>query len=200
MKEEGVIKFKLTWKREPALPSEQISSLNAWRDALYDIGLIGGDKKGIGYGNISMRLDQKTFLITGSGTGALKKLTPDHYTKVTSYNLTKNTLVSAGPIKASSESMTHAAVYTTLPGCNAVFHIHHLLLWQNLIDNLPSTPGHIEYGTPAMASAIIHLLRDPQVLSEGILAMGGHQAGIIAFGKNLDQPGAAIGRWLAKTQ
>jgi L-ribulose-5-phosphate 4-epimerase len=197
MKDEGVIKFRLTWKQEPPMPYDYISALNVWRDKLYKAGLIGGDENGIGYGNISSRLDQNTFIITGSGTGSLKKLTVEHYTKVTSYNLTENTLVSAGPVKASSESMTHAAVYETIPGCNAVFHIHHLALWGNLLDRLPSTPKHIEYGTPEMANEIARILKDPLLLKQGIVAMGGHKEGIISFGKDPDEAGHAICRWLA---
>jgi L-ribulose-5-phosphate 4-epimerase len=72
------------------------------------------------------------FVITGSGTGSLKKLSAEHYTRVTAYDLLKNTLTSAGPIKASSESLTHAAVYETLPLINTVLHIHHLALWEKL--------------------------------------------------------------------
>lgn len=197
MKDEGVIKFKLTWNLEPPVLYEYISALNEWRDKLYKAGLIGEDENGIGYGNISGRLDQNTFIITGSGTGSLEKLTADHYTRVTAYNLAENTLVAAGPVKASSESLTHAAVYETIPGCNAVFHIHHLVLWKNLLANLPSTSKHIEYGTPAMANEIVRLLKNPLLLKQGIVAMGGHREGVIAFGKDPDEAGQAINRWLA---
>lgn len=196
MKDEGVIKFKYNWISEPALAYESIAGLNEWRDKLYDAGLIGEDVNGIGYGNISCRQKENMFIITGSGTGALKKLSAEHYTRVTAYDLTKNTLTSAGPIKASSESLTHAAVYETLPYVNSVFHVHHLALWKKLLGVLPSTDSHIEYGTTAMASEIKRLLKDSFILEQGILAMGGHREGVLVFSKNPEEAGMTITRWL----
>jgi L-ribulose-5-phosphate 4-epimerase len=197
MSDEGVIKFKLTWKREPPMAFHFISALNEWRDSLYKVGLIGKDENGIGYGNISCRVDKNSFIITGSGTGSLEQLTSKHYTRVTAYNLSENSLESTGPVKASSESLTHAAVYETIPGCNAVFHIHHLALWEVLLVSLPSTAKHIEYGTPAMAEEIARLLKDPLLLKQGLLAMAGHRGGIISFGKDPDEAGSVLVSWLA---
>ena len=197
MSDEGVIKFKLTWKREQPIPYDYLSALNEWRDKLYKLGLIGKDENGIGYGNISCRQDENNFIITGSGTGSLEQLTSKHYTRVTAYNLSENTLESTGPVKASSESMTHAAVYETIPDCNAVFHVHHPGLWETLLARIPSTAKPIEYGTPAMAIEIARLLKDPVVLKQGILAMGGHREGIISFGKDPDEAGSVLLSWLA---
>lgn len=197
MSDEGVIKFKLTWKQEPPMAYHFISALNEWRDSLYKAGLIGKDENGIGYGNISCRLDKNSFIITGSGTGTLEQLTSEHYTRVTAFDLSENSLESTGPVKASSESMTHAAVYETIPGCNAVFHVHHLDLWEALLVRPPSTAKNIEYGTPAMAKEIASLLKDPLLLKQGILAMGGHREGIISFGKDLDDAGSVLVSWLA---
>jgi L-ribulose-5-phosphate 4-epimerase len=197
MKDEGVIKFKLHWIPGPPMPYECITALNEWRDKLYKANLIGEDANGIGYGNISRRLDQNTFIISGSGTGSLENLTTKHYTKVTGFDLAENTLVSTGPVRPSSESLTHAAVYETIPGCNAVFHIHHLALWETLLARVPFTAGHIEYGTPAMAREITRLLKDPLLRERGILGMGGHREGIISFGRDPDEAGGAINRWLA---
>jgi hypothetical protein len=197
MKDEGVIKFKSNWKRDPPMPYELISELNEWRDKLYKARLIGEDAEGIGYGNISCRLDQNTFIITGSGTGSLEKLSAEHYTRVTAYNLAENTLTSTGPVKPSSESLTHAAIYEAVPQLNAVFHIHHLALWENLLANLPSAAKHIEYGTPAMANEMARLLKDPLLLEQRIVAMGGHREGILSFGKDPDEAGNSINRWLA---
>jgi len=197
MKDEGVIKFKYNWKQEPPMPSEMISELNVWRDKLYKAGLIGQDRNGIGYGNISSRLKGNIFIITGSGTGSLEKLNVEHYTTVTAYDFTENSLSMAGPIKASSESLTHAAIYETAPVLDAVFHIHHPALWEHLLVNLPSTAPGVEYGTSAMAVEIARLLRDPVVLEQGILAMAGHREGILAFGKDPDSTGRIIDKWLA---
>ena len=178
------------------MPFELISELNVWRDKLYKAGLIGEDANGIGYGNISCRLEGNIFVITGSGTGRLEKLNVEHYTTVTAYDFTDNSLTIAGPIQASSESLTHAAVYETAHLFNAVFHIHHPALWQNLLVNLPSTATGVEYGTTEMALEISRLLKDPVVLEQGIMAMGGHREGILAFGKDPDGAGRVIDKWI----
>ncbi|MEP7372122.1 MAG: class II aldolase/adducin family protein [Chitinophagaceae bacterium] len=196
MKDEGVIKFKYSWIQERPMPYEWISELNKWRDKLYKAGLVGKDTNGVGYGNISIRLERNNFIITGSGTGSLTKLNAEHYSKVTAYDLTKNMLTSVGPVKASSESLTHAAIYEAVPELNVVFHIHHLALWEKLQTRLPFTAKHIEYGTTAMAGEIARLLKDPQVLQQGIVAMGGHREGVLSFGKNLEDAGRSIDKWL----
>src|ERR1044072_2552305 len=110
MQEEGAIKFKYNWIKDAPLDFELIKELNEWRDKLYHANLIGKNKEGIGYGNISVRY-QNNFIITGSSTGKLSKLTAEHYTLVTQYDLDKNTLTAVGPVIASSESLTHAVIY-----------------------------------------------------------------------------------------
>src|SRR4030095_193273 len=105
MQEEGVIKFNCNWiKADPPDPV-LIEQLDEWRDRLYDAQLIGQNEDGIGYGNISLRY-KGHFIITGSSTGRLSKLNAAHYTVVTDYDLDENTLTCAGPIIASSESVT----------------------------------------------------------------------------------------------
>lgn len=197
MKDEGVIKFKCNWIIEPALPFDTIAALDEWRNKLYNAGLIGQDENGVGYGNISCRLKGNVFIITGSGTGSLKKLNAEHYTRVTDYDFSKNALTSAGPIKASSESLTHAAVYESLSFVNAVFHVHHSALWEKLMSELPSTTPDVEYGTTAMAYEIKRLMANSIILEQGILAMGGHRDGVIAFGKDPDNAGKKITHWVA---
>lgn len=198
MKDEGVIKFKCTWIAEPAMPFNKIAALDEWRNKLYEARLIGEDANGVGFGNISCRLKGNTFIITGTGTGSLKKLNAENYTCVAGYDLSKNTITCAGPIKASSESLTHAAVYESLPFVNAVFHVHHPGLWKKLLTELPSAAAKIEYGTTAMAYEIKSLMADPVVLEQGILAMGGHREGVIAFGKNPGEAGKKIASWLER--
>jgi hypothetical protein len=78
-RDEGVIKFKLTLKRAPAPEMIQVIALEKWRALLFKLGLIGEypiDK--IGYGNLSSRLQKKSFIITGSQTGHLAHLQAHH--------------------------------------------------------------------------------------------------------------------------
>ena len=192
MQEEGVIKFKCNWIKEAPLDFELIKDLNKWRDKLYAANLIGKNKDGIGYGNISIRYKQINFIITGSSTGKLPKLTAEHYTVVTEYDLDKNTLTAVGPVIASSESLTHAVIYEHQKDVNAVIHVHHPRLWKKLLEILPSTSKDVEYGTPAMAREILRLFEESNLAEEKIFSMGGHEEGIVSFGKDLNEAGKKI--------
>lgn len=187
MKEIG-IKFNCHWSKTKPLNIELIRELNIWRDKLYQLGLLGVDKDGIGYGNISIRFQQE-FIISGAATGRLKKLTAKHYTRVTDYNLSTNSLTTMGPIKASSESLTHAAIYEQDKNIQAVVHIHHLNLWEKLLNKIPTTSAHVEYGTVAMAMEIKRLFKETDLVNKKILAMAGHREGIISFGKDIQEAG-----------
>jgi len=191
MQEEGVIKFKCNWIKDVPLDSELIKELNEWRDKLYRANLIGKNKDGIGYGNISMRY-HNNFIITGSSTGKLLKLTAEHYTLVTEYDLDKNTLTAVGPVIASSESLTHAVIYAHEKNVNAVIHVHHFELWKKLLQIFPSTNKDVAYGTPAMAREILRLFSASKLAEEKIFAMGGHEAGVVCFGKDIDEAGEKI--------
>jgi L-ribulose-5-phosphate 4-epimerase len=185
MTDEGYIKFNCTWIKEEFPERYKIDELNSWRQKLYDQQLIGTYPDGIGYGNISCRLTDGSFLITGTATGSIKQLTNEHFTRVINFNIGDNSITCQGPIKASSESLTHAIIYKSLPEVNAVVHIHNNNLWQKLLNNVPTTSLQVAYGTPAMASEINRLLTTTNLKEDKILVMAGHEDGLIAFGKDL---------------
>lgn len=185
---EGVIKFNCTWIKEAPLDVELIKELNIWRDTLYKLKLLGATKDGIGYGNVSCRYNDH-FIVSGSGTGKLKHLTKEHYTTVTNYSVEDNTLTAAGPVIASSESLTHAMVYKSQPAINAVFHVHHFALWKKLLNKIPTTDIDVAYGTPAMANEIVTLFKETKLASGKIFVMAGHEEGIVSFGKNVNEAG-----------
>ena len=193
--EEG-IKFNCVWIKEPPVHEAAITEINNWRDRLYKLRLIGVTPDGIGYGNMSIRLNETSFLVTGSATGKHKKLDASHYTRVTSYSVTNNEVVTHGPVKASSESLTHALIYECSLQTNAVIHVHHFALWKHLMQLLPSTNINVPYGTPEMAGEIVRLFSETTVAQEKIFAMGGHEEGVISFGENLDVAGAVLLRHL----
>jgi len=190
--DEGYIKFNCNWIKTDPVPGNMILEINNWRDTLYKLSLIGAYSNGIGYGNISIRLDKKTFLITGSATGLLNKLDENHYVLVNEYDFTLNRLVCKGPIKASSESLTHAAIYECSPETNAVIHIHNITLWENLINKVPTTSENVLYGTPDMADEIKKLFNKTKVAIEKTIVMGGHKEGILTFGKTLEEAGKIL--------
>ena len=191
MSETGYIKYKCNWIQTGPLPETRITILNQWRNKLRNLQLIGS-KGGIGYGNISERTgDSNQFVISGSNTGHLEYLDGTGYTSVINYDFLHNTLSCEGPIRASSESLTHAAVYSSNPRVKGVIHVHSLKLWLSLIDKYPTTSREVEYGTPEMAAEMIRVLKEQQS-DRGIVVMGGHREGIIAFGRTLSEAGELI--------
>jgi 5'-methylthioadenosine phosphorylase len=109
---QGVVKFNCHWNQSgPVISDEQYEIVNYWREILYNMDLIGAYENGVGFGNISMRIRGiNQFVITGSATGEIPELEPGHYVKVSSFNIDDNAVQCVGPLKASSESLTHAAM------------------------------------------------------------------------------------------
>lgn len=190
--DEGYIKFNCSWIPSNDVPSDKVAELNVWRGIMYKKGLIGMYPDGIGFGNISIRCDEKTFLISGTATGGLATLNESHYALVTHYDLGTNSITCVGSLKASSESLTHALIYECSPETNAVIHIHNLDLWNRLFHQVPTSSENISYGTPEMANEIKRLFKETTLSAEKILVMGGHREGIISFGKHLDEAGSIL--------
>jgi len=189
-RDEGYVKYKCNWTNLDSIGANEIIQLNHWRDRLYQLGLIGIYDDGIGFGNLSIRQkDADLFIISGTKTGGIPHLTPQHYTRVTDFNWEENYVTCVGPIQASSESLTHGAVYTANCEVNAVIHVHNLQLWHDLIDRLPTTNQNCAYGTPEMAREIMRLSRADRVKNLQIIVMSGHEEGIITFGKDLTEAG-----------
>lgn len=190
-RDEGVIKFKLTLKRAPAPEMNQVIALEKWRALFFKLGLVGEypiDK--IGYGNLSSRLQKKTFLITGSQTGHLPHLQAHHYTKVIDCDLKKGSVTAEGLIPPSSESLTHFGIYEANPAIQYVFHVHHQKLWELLSNGqYDSISEDVAYGTQAMAEAAQSLLWNK---SSGIFVMKGHEDGIISYGTTAEEAGRII--------
>lgn len=191
--DEGYIKFRADWQKGAAFAADQLADLNHWRDRLYALGLLGAYPNGIGFGNISQRWNEAgQFIISGSTTGNFARLGPEHYTLVTAVELEYNLLHCRGPIIASSESMSHAAVYLECPWVNAVFHVHHRGMWERLLHQIPTTATGVTYGTPEMAYSIMQLLRETDLSRQRIFVMEGHPEGIFSFGATLDDAGEVL--------
>jgi len=160
--------------------------LNKYRRQLLRLGAVGIDRNGVGFGNLSVRNGATSrFYITGSGTGKLPELTPADCARVVAYDFARNWLQSEGLAVASSESLTHAAVYESDPTTGAVIHCHDMKLWTALLHRVPTTPEKVEYGTPEMAYAVRDLFDNTDVLKKKIFLMAGHEGGVVAFGNDL---------------
>ncbi len=202
-KQEGVIKFDLEYTPGPPLPAHELDELNAWRAILHARHLIGQDPLrygGYGYGNLSGRLapfdappNARRFAISGTQTGHLAELGPEHYAIVLACTPEHNRIVATGPIRPSSESLTHGAVYAVDANLRCVLHVHSPDLWQQAARlGLPITDPAVPYGSPEMAAEVRRLFAETDVADQGIFAMGGHEDGIVAFGPTVQSAGDAI--------
>jgi L-ribulose-5-phosphate 4-epimerase len=186
---EGVIKFQLDFQPGEPPPAGYLGELNAWRTIFCRLGLLGQDPErydGLGFGNLSRRLPgqgDSAFLISGTQTGHLSSLQPEHYATVLQCAPASNRLKATGRIKPSSEALSHGALYQCNSQIEWVMHLHcpDIFNGQEPL-GLPCTSPSAVYGTPEMASQIRHLaLREDHQLP-GLLVMTGHQDGILAYG------------------
>ncbi len=183
--DEGYIKYAIDWAPGPAPDVEAARELDTWRRPLFAAGLIGEYADlGIGFGNISQRCGEH-FLISGTQTGHLAATDERHYALVTRADIEANTVSCTGPVKASSEAMTHAAIYELNAGIGAVVHIHSKELWTRYLNELPTTNPAVGYGTPEMAREFVRLYVECGFDETGIAVMAGHEEGLISYGPSL---------------
>lgn len=199
--DEGVIKFALDYAPDAPLPLPLLRPLIAWRDVLARLDLIGQDPArygGAGFGNVSRRLQGSGFAISGTQTGGLPTLGPPHFARVTACDPARNRVQARGPVAPSSESLTHGMLYALDARVRFVFHVHSPEIWRAREQlALPSTDPAVDYGTPAMAREIERLLASGATARRPIIAMAGHEDGVIGFGRTAAQAGAVLVRALA---
>ncbi len=182
------VKFTCERTATEITPFDGLAELNAYRGKLLQHGLIGVDANGIGFGNLSIRDGAaNNFYITGSATGGKPELTLADCARVVAYDFKRNWLRYEGCAIPSSESMTHAAVYESDTNVGSVIHCHDSKLWAALLNRAPTTSEALGYGTPEMAYEVTRLFKITDVQSRKILVMAGHEGGIVAFGKDLDE-------------
>ena len=186
MSETGSVKFTCQQVAVEISRFAGFAELNKHRRKLLELGMMGVDASGIGFGNLSIRNGATSrFYITGSATGGISELMPANYAKVVAYDFARNWLQCEGSAVASSESLTHAAVYESDPTVRAVIHCHNMKLWSALLDKAPTTPKRVEYGTPEMAYAVRRLFDITDVKRRKIFAMAAHDGGLVTFGRDL---------------
>ncbi len=183
---EGVIKFNAIQISSSLINNNEFNNIASWRDLCFQKKYIGIADDGIGYGNISMRSgDNNEFIISASATGGIHNSKAEDYSKVIAFNIKNNSLQCIGSKLASSESLSHAAIYNCNANIKTVLHIHNIELWNKYKNILPTTSDKIEYGTQDMANAIAELALSIGK-NNGVIVMGGHIEGLLSFGENLD--------------
>ncbi len=182
--DEGYIKFNVNWDQKPFNFNDQdFKLINNYRQKLFDLGLVGAYPDGIGFGNLSIRHLNNEFIISGSATGSISNLTKENYSLVKEFDIKNNSVTCQGLSKASSESLSHAAIYKKNAKVNAVIHVHHKNMWNCYQDKVPTTSMKAKFGTPEMALEISKISHQ----TSGIIVMGGHPEGIITYGKSLEE-------------
>jgi L-ribulose-5-phosphate 4-epimerase len=199
--DEGATRFTCEWSSAPPPARRHVEALNAWRRRLFGLQLVGAYENGTGFGNLSVRVEDSecAFVITATNTGHLPELESDHYVLVTAVDLENGRVKCQGPARASSESMTHYALYVCSDDTTAVIHVHHARLWRNLYGKVPTTSPEAACGTKAIASEVERLFAVGDLGSEGLLVMGGHPDGLISFGATLDVAGERVLRAYRET-
>lgn len=189
---EGVIRFQLDHVNDD-LHDIEISEIDAWRCLFKQLGIIGQAEDrydGYGFGNLSQR-SSGGFLISGTQTGCKATTTLEDYAEVTDWNAKLNAITSRGMIKPSSESLTHAVIYELQNEVAYVFHVHSPEIWKAAVElNMPITDPDISYGTPEMAQAVQRSVSEAEL--PGVLAMGGHEDGIIGYGPTASETGLLL--------
>lgn len=205
---EGVIKFRMDFTEAAALTAVQLAELNAWRKVLVIMDMIGQTPErydNYGFGNISRRLSadeqpgyDHPFVISGTQTGGVADLAPEHYATVLCCRPADNHVIAQGPMRPSSESMTHGVVYEMDSRVNWVFHVHDPYIWQQrqALD-VPTTADDVPYGSPEMSAEVARLFRETDIAERGIFAMGGHVDGIVTFGTTAEEASGVLLHYLA---
>ena len=185
MTDEGYVKYQCVHSDGPAPEHSAWQELNELRSDLVKAGLVGVLENGVGYGNVSLRAEgEGLFMVSATSTGHIAELGPEHYCMVTACDIDANTVHSCGPMQASSESMTHAAVYAASPETGCVIHLHHAGLFGQLLEGqAPATAADAAFGTPAMARSVEELVRRHP--AAGIIAMTGHPDGFLMYAPNV---------------
>jgi len=188
MANEGYVKYTAEHTMGPVIETPLWADLNRARTKLREMGLVGMTSDGIGFGNLSLRVEGNKFLISGTATGALPVLGPDGYCLITSFDVDENRVVSTGPVKPSSETMTHGVIYQSCHGANCVIHIHSRQIFDGMLrDKYPTTPETAAYGTPEIALAIRKLVNFDSKKNEGSIVLAGHDEGVIIYGHTVEK-------------
>lgn len=197
---EGVIKFQLQHSLT-TLQSIDVAELDAWRVIFKETGTIGqvsGRYDGYGFGNLSQRTGDG-FLISGTQTGNLSRTSLADYAEVVEWDSGLNSVRSRGDVSPSSESLTHGVIYDVCPDVMAVFHLHSPDIWKAAdMLGISVTDRDITYGTPEMAEAVKETVKETVQQGDlpGILSMGGHDDGIVGYGRSLSETGLILVQYL----
>jgi ribulose-5-phosphate 4-epimerase/fuculose-1-phosphate aldolase len=182
---DGIIKYNFDFKATDSLKTRDFLEIEMVRERLFALNLIGVTDDGIGFGNISQRVNDDSFVITGTQTGHLKNLEGKHYSFIEAYDDKEFYLKSSGAIKPSSEALTHGTIYNLSPKIGGVIHIHSKVIWNFMLKNDYLKTKDVEYGTEEMIDEVNRIFSLINPLNNPKFVMAGHEDGVMVFGENL---------------
>jgi hypothetical protein len=186
-RDDGYVKFTAHLTEADLPVPSDLACLNEVRTELHDLELIGILPDGIGFGNLSLRPEgEAVFWISGTATGAERELPLEAYCRVDSFNPKTNEVWCTGHVKASSETMSHGAVYEANDAVRCVIHVHSRELFELMLaGQFAKTPKEAEYGTPELAEAVQALVESAGT-AQGVFVLAGHQDGVMAYGSDIE--------------
>ena len=182
---DGIIKYNFDFQRSAPLKEVEFLEIEMVRERLFALNLIGVTDDGIGFGNISQRVNKDSFVITGTQTGHLENLEGKHYSLIEAYNDKEFYLKSSGAIKPSSEALTHGTIYNLSSDIGGVIHIHSKEIWNFMLKNDYLKTKDVEYGTEEMIDEVNRIFSRINPLGNPKFVMAGHEDGVMVFGENL---------------
>lgn len=156
--------------------------------AAQELGVIGRDPQryeGLAFGNLSHRpAGAEGFWVTATQTADRRLLRPQDLVWIDSWQLEQQTVVAHGNLPPSSETLSHAAIHGARAGTALwVLHGHAPSIWQQAAARgWAVTDVAAANGTLALARALAALATP----ASGLIVMGGHRDGVIAYGDEAD--------------
>lgn len=186
--EEGVVKYSLEFKKTEPISSTCKDKIESIREDMYALNLIGAYDDGIGFGNISLKMDNSDkFVITGTQTGHLERLHVEDYSMVERVDFDTFTTYASGACRPSSEAITHACIYALDKKVKAIIHVHNEKLWKYMLEHDYVSTSDVEYGSLEMTKDIQQIYSSLDALENCSFVMRGHFEGVFVFAKSLQE-------------
>jgi hypothetical protein len=89
--------------------------------------------------------------------------------------------------------MTHGAVYALDSRIRWVMHGHSPEIWRAATRlHIPTTDAAVAYGTPEMSEEVARLWRESDMRRQRLFTMGGHEDGVVSFGRTASEAGQVL--------
>lgn len=180
---EAVIQFRYTLADPDPDAAAAAAMLGPVFTAAQALGVMGRDParyEGLAFGNLSYGCgDGRGFWITATQTADLERLSVDDVVHIEHWSLAGNSVAARGRQPPSSEALSHAAIHGARPDRPTwVLHGHAPSVWNAAAAlNWPVTDPAAANGTLAMAEAVAECTDE----SSGLIIMGGHTDGVLAY-------------------